>query len=97
MVRVQRNLRRVPNACGVCFAIELGSEGPSAAKFSFRRGPDGKVVKTSAEVPGLPPAGRSVRLEVLDEAELLNEELKFGVRDRRYEQALSMVARMIDS
>ena len=53
MVKVERNLKRVDNACGVCFTIELRSEGPSAARFSFSRGPDGKVVKTLAEVPGL--------------------------------------------
>ena len=37
-----------------------------------------------------------MRLEVLDEAEILNEELKLEVRDQRYEEALSVVARMID-
>ncbi len=97
LVKVERNLKTVDNACGVCFTIELRSEGPSAARFSFSRGPDGKVVKTSAEVPGLLPIGRSVRLEVLNEAEILNEELKLGVRDRGYEEALSVVARMIAS
>jgi glucose-6-phosphate dehydrogenase assembly protein OpcA len=96
-VKVGRNLKRVDNACGVCFTIELRSNGPSAARFSFTRGPDGKVVKTLAEVPGSLPAGRSVRLEVLNEAEILNEELKLGVRDRSYEEALSVVARMIAS
>ncbi|MGA2073799.1 MAG: glucose-6-phosphate dehydrogenase assembly protein OpcA [Terriglobia bacterium] len=96
-VVVERSFRRVDNPCGVCFTIELIAEGASAARFSFSRGPDGKVVKTSAEVPGLAPIGRSVRLEVLDEAEILNEELKLGVRDRLYEEALSMVARMISS
>jgi hypothetical protein len=54
-------------------------------------------VKTLADVPGLPPIGRSVRLEVLDEAEILNEELKLGIRDRLYEEALSVVASMIGS
>jgi len=97
MVKVERHLRRVENACGVCFTIELASEGPSAAKFSFSRGPDGKVVKTSAEVPGSSPIERSARLEVLDEAEILNKELEFEVRDWLYEQALSVVARMIAS
>ena len=96
-VKVQRNLKRVDNACGVCFTMELRSEGPSAARFSFSRGPDGKVVKTSTEVPGSLPIGRSVRLEVLDEVEILNEELKLGVRDRGYEEALSLVARIIAS
>jgi glucose-6-phosphate dehydrogenase assembly protein OpcA len=97
MVKVRRKLKRVEDECGVCFSIELRSEGPSTAKFSFERGPDGKVVKTLAEVPGLPPAGRSVRLEVLNEAELLNEELQYEVRDQGYEEALSVVARMVAS
>jgi glucose-6-phosphate dehydrogenase assembly protein OpcA len=92
-VRVDRNLNRVENACGVCFRIELRAEG--GARFSFQRGPDGKVVETLAEVPGLPPIGRSVRLEVLEEVEILNEELKLDLRDQRYEEALAMVARMI--
>ena len=95
MVKVERNLKRVDNACGVCFTIELRAEGASPARFSFTRGQDGKVVKTLAEVPGSPPMGRSVRVEVLDEVEILNDELKLGVRDRLYEEALSEVARMI--
>ena len=96
-VKVARNLKRVDNACGVCFTIELTAEGTPPARFSFSRGPDGKVVKTLAEVPDAPPIGRSVRLEVLDEVEILNEELKMGVRDRLYEEALTVVARMIAS
>ena len=95
MVTVERSFKRVDNACGVCFTIELVAEGASSARFSFSRGPGGKVVKTLAEVPGLRPIGRSVRLEVLDEAEILNEELKLGMRDQLYEQVLSLVARMI--
>jgi len=94
-VKVERNLKRVDNACGVCFTIELRAEGASPARFSFTRGQDGKVVKTVAEVPGSLPMGRSVRVEVLDELEILNEELKLGVRDRLYEEALSSVAQMI--
>jgi hypothetical protein len=35
-----------------------------------------------------------VRIEVLDEVEILNEELKVGGRDRVYEAALALVARM---
>jgi hypothetical protein len=55
------------------------------------------VVKTSAEVLGSLPVGRSVRLEVLNEVEILNEELELEGRDRGYEEALSIVARMIAS
>jgi len=94
-VRVVRNLKRVDNPCGVCFTIELKAEGASPARFSFTRGPDGMVVKTLAEVPGVAPIGRSVRVEVLDEVEILNEELKMGVRDRLYEEALAVVERML--
>ncbi len=93
-VKVERNLKRVDNACGVCFTIELRGDAASAARFSFSRGPDGKVVNTLAEVPGSAPIGRSVRVEVLNEAEILNEELKLGARDRLYEDTLSLVARM---
>jgi glucose-6-phosphate dehydrogenase assembly protein OpcA len=96
-VKVERNLKRVDNACGVCFTIELKAAGASPACFSFTRGPDGRVVKTLADVPGAPPLGRSVHLEVLDEVEILNEELKLGVRDRLYEEVLGIVARMIAS
>jgi glucose-6-phosphate dehydrogenase assembly protein OpcA len=94
-VTVERSLKRVDDACGVCFTIELIAEGAPSARFSFRRGPDGRVVRTLAEVPGVPSIGRSVRLEVLGEAEILNEELKLGIRDRLYEEALSELARMI--
>ena len=96
-VRVARHLKRVDNACGVCFTIELKAGGASPARFSFTRGPDGIVVKTLAEVPGTQPIGRSVRVEVLDEAEILNEELKLGVRDRLYEEALAAVAQMVST
>jgi len=97
VVKVDRVLKKVAGGCGVCFAIELSSGGSSPARFSFSRGADGKVVETLAEIPGLPSLGRSVRLEVLEEAEILNEELKLGVRDQRYEEALGVVARMIAS
>jgi len=42
----------------------------------------------------MPPLGRNVRLEVLEEAEILNEELKLAGRDHVYEATLHMVARM---
>jgi glucose-6-phosphate dehydrogenase assembly protein OpcA len=94
-IRVERILQRVQGGgAGVCFSIELKADGSSPARFSFSRGLDGKVVRTSAEVPGMLPLGRSVRVEVLGEAEILNEELKLAGRDHVYEEALRMVARM---
>ena len=76
---------------GVCFSFTLEADG---ARFSFSRGLDGKVVQTLAEVPGSPPIGRTVRIEVGDEVEILNDELMLAGRDRVYEEALALVARM---
>jgi glucose-6-phosphate dehydrogenase assembly protein OpcA len=97
-VRIERVARRFEGGgCGVCFSIELQAEGASPARFSFARGLDGKVVRTLAEVPGLAPIGRTVRLEVLNEVEILNEELKLASPDRIYEETLRMVACMTAS
>ena len=91
-IKVERVLRRAESAaCGVCFSLELKAEN---ARFTFSRDLDGKVVQTLAEVPGRAPIGRTVRIEVLDEVEILNEELKLGGRDHVYEEALALVARM---
>ncbi len=79
---------------GVCYSIELRADGPSPATFSFVRGSDGKAVQTRAVVPGVQPIGRTVRLEVLSEVEILNDELKLGRRDQVYEETLRLVARM---
>ena len=79
---------------GVCYSIELWADGLSPAVFSFERGADGKAVQTRATVPGAQPIGRTVRLEVLSEVEILNDELKLGRRDHVYEETLRMVARM---
>jgi hypothetical protein len=46
------------------------------------------------ELPGRPTLERAVRLQVLDEIDLLNGEIKFAVRDRVYEEALEMIARL---
>jgi glucose-6-phosphate dehydrogenase assembly protein OpcA len=91
-VKVERVLRKVEGGgAGVCFSFVIEADG---ARFSFSRGPDGKVVQTLAEVPGLPPIGRTVRIEARDEVELLNNELLLVGRDHVYEEALALVARM---
>lgn len=79
---------------GVCYSIELRADGSSPAAFSFVRGSDGKAVQTRAAVPGVQAIGRTVRLEVLSEVEILNDELKLGRRDHVYEETLRNVARM---
>jgi glucose-6-phosphate dehydrogenase assembly protein OpcA len=91
-IRVERVLRKVEGGgSGVCFSFEIIAEG---ARFSFSRGPDGKVVQTLAEVPGCSSLGRTVRIEVRDEVEILNQELMLAGRDRVYEEVLALVARM---
>jgi glucose-6-phosphate dehydrogenase assembly protein OpcA len=91
-VKIDRILRKVDGGgSGGCFSfvIEAGD-----ARFSFTRGQDGRVVKTLAEVPGQPNIGRTVRIEVEDEVEILNGELMVSGRDHVYEQALAQVARL---
>ena len=91
-VKVERVLRKVEGGgSGVCYSFVIEADG---ARFSFSRGPDGKVVQTLAEVPGLPPIGRTVRIEVGDEVEILNDELMLVCRDHVYEETLALVARM---
>ena len=91
-VKVERVLRKVEGGgSGVCFSFVIEADG---ARFSFSRGLDGKVVQTLAEVPGAPPIGRTVRIEVGDEVEILNNELMLTGHDRVYEEALALVARM---
>jgi glucose-6-phosphate dehydrogenase assembly protein OpcA len=91
-IKVERVLRKVESgASGVCFSLELKA---GDARFTFSRDLDGKVVQTLAEVPGHAPIGRTVRIGVLDEVEILNEELKLGARDHVYEEALALVARL---
>lgn len=62
------------------------------ARFAITRGdgPDGAVAR--AEVEGMQPLERKVRLERLDEAELIAEELRLLGRDRTFESALRAAA-----
>lgn len=79
---------------GVCLSIAMKSDGASPAVFSLRRGTDAETVRESIEISGRPAVTRTVRLQVSDEVEVVNEELKFLGRDRVFEEALAMVARM---
>ncbi len=91
-VKAERVLREVSGrGSGVCFSLEIKADG---ARFSFSRGPDGKVVRTLAEVPGQPPIGQTVRIEAGEEVEILNNELMLAGHDRVYEEAMAMVAQM---
>lgn len=80
---------------GVCFSISLETSGTPPATFSLARGTDGRNVRTQAEVKGHQPITRTVRLEVLDEVRLVNEELQYAHRDWGYEESLGCVVRML--
>jgi glucose-6-phosphate dehydrogenase assembly protein OpcA len=90
-IKVERTLRKVEGGCGVCFSFRIMA---GDAEFSFSRGTDGKVVQTFAKAPGVPPIGRTVRIESDNEVENLNDELMLVARDRVYEEVLGLVARM---
>ncbi len=94
-IKVAREARPFDGAgCGVCFTLDLRADAAAPASFTFSRGPDGVVVETRAKVPGSGAVGRTVRLEVMDEVAILNEELKVAVRDHVYEESVRMAARM---
>jgi glucose-6-phosphate dehydrogenase assembly protein OpcA len=79
---------------GVCFSIVMTAGGTSPAVFTLRRGVDGKYAVVRRELPGRPPIEGTARLEVYDEAELVNEGIKSAGRDTVFEEALKMVARI---
>lgn len=80
---------------GFGFSITMKAGQPLPATLYLGRGVDGKVTLTRCDVPGSRSLERSVRLEVRDEVELINEEIRFSGRDRVYEGALEVVARLM--
>lgn len=82
---------------GVCFSITLEAGGDPPAAFRLERGCDGRSVITRSEIEGRPAISRTVRLEVADEAGLVNEELQFSDRDRVFEESLGMAARCLQA
>jgi len=95
LVRVNAVPVEVAGPCpGGLVSLTLKTEGSPAASFALVSQPECGGVLTRTEVAGRPPLEHTVRLEIAGEVELLNDELKFASRDRIYERALSMVARM---
>ena len=79
---------------GVGFNITLEASGEPPAEFSLARGPEGRCVTTRCSVEGYAGVSRNVRLEVLEEVEVVNDELKYLGRNRVFEETLAMVGRM---
>jgi glucose-6-phosphate dehydrogenase assembly protein OpcA len=94
-VRVERQPRDFKGGgAGVCMALTLKTTGAAPATFSVARGPDGRTARTCRAVPGQPQLESAVRLQVLDEVELLKGEIRFAARDRVYEETLDAAARL---
>lgn len=62
------------------------------ARFSVARDSQPDCAVARSEVQGMPPLQRKVRLERLDEAGLLGEELQLRGRDETYEQTIRSAA-----
>ena len=95
LVRVNAVPVEVAGPCpGGLVSLTLKTEGSPAVSFALVSQPECNGVLARTELAGRPPLERTVRLETAGEVELLNDELKFASRDKVYERALSMVARM---
>ncbi len=95
-IRVQSVPRRFEGGgAGHCVSIFMKAGEDSPATFSLIRGADGKTAITRREIAGGAPVERTVRREVLNDVELVNEEIKFAGRDRVFEEALRMVAQLV--
>jgi glucose-6-phosphate dehydrogenase assembly protein OpcA len=95
-IEIQRVARTFEGGgTGVCFSITLEADGDPSASFNLARGGDGRSVVTRAEIQDRPAVSRTVRLEVPDEAELVNEELQISTRDRIFEESLAIIARCL--
>ncbi len=94
-VRVEYAARKATGGQPGPLSVVMKTTGAPAAQFSIIESKEEGTAHTRAEVPGCPPRERTVRLHVLDQVGLVNEELKFPRRDKIYEETLSLLARML--
>ncbi|HUX09333.1 MAG TPA: glucose-6-phosphate dehydrogenase assembly protein OpcA [Terriglobia bacterium] len=95
-VRVEWAVSREAGKPSTPFRVTLKTGSTPPAQFSVTESTEEGIVRTRAELPGREPLERTSRLLVMDEVELVNEELKFPERDRVYEEALKMIAGMVE-
>lgn len=95
-VRVEWVVHREAGQPSVPFTVNLKTGSEPCANFSVTESAEEGVVRTRTEVPGRGPLERAARLVVMGEVELVNEELKFPERDRVYEEALNLIAKMVE-
>jgi len=94
-VRVEYAARKAAGGQPGPLSVVMKTSGEPAAQFSIVESKEEGTARTRAEIPGCPPRERTVRLHVLDQVGLVNEELKFPGRDKIYEETLSLLARML--
>jgi len=95
-VRVEWVVHREAGKPSTPFQVNLKTGSEPAANFSVTESAEEGIVRTRTEVPGRGPLERTARLVVMGEVELVNEELKFPERDRVYEEALNLIAQMVE-
>lgn len=78
------------------FKVTLKTGSTPSATFSITESAEDGTLRTRAEMPGHSPLERTARLVSMDEVELVNEELKFPDRDVTYEDALRLIATMVE-
>ena len=94
-IRVECVARKAGSGQPAPLSVVMKTSSTPAAQFSIIESKEQGTVYTRTEIPGCPPRERTVRLHVLDQVGLVNEELKFPGRDKIYEEALSLIARML--
>ena len=95
-VRVEWAVRRESGKPSTPFRVNLKTGTTPPAQFSVTESKAEGIVRTRAEMPGHAPIERTARLLVMGEVELVNEELKLPERDSVYEEALNLIASMVE-
>lgn len=95
-IRVEWVVHQKADKPSMPFQVNLMTGSTPSAKFTVTELADEGTLRTRAEMPGHFPLERTARLVVMDEVELVNEELKFPERDVTYEDALNLIASMVE-
>ncbi len=95
-VRVEWAVHRGNGKASTSLKVKLKTGTTPSAQFTVTEATQEGIVRTRAELPGHSPIERASRLVTMSEVELVNEELKFPERDRIYEEALNLIAGMVE-
>lgn len=95
-IRVEWVVGRDSGKASAPFNVSLKTGASSPACFSISESMEEGTVHTRTELPGRAALDRTARLVVMGDVDLVNEELKFPERDKVYEDALGLIARMVE-